>query len=140
MNMFQVIILIIILSIFTTIHEVGHFVCARMFRKSISEFCIGCGPVIYRKGIFVLRLIPFLGYNMMEIDINADDRKELKENFFILISGYIATSILAIFIYPFSKILSLGFLISIIGDYISSSTSDGKRAIRTLCIIYERSK
>lgn len=130
MNMFQYLILTVaILSVVTTIHELGHFICAKTFKKTVSEFCIGCGPIIFRKGIFVLRLIPFLGYNMIELDINDSDIRELKKNLLILISGYITMIIIAIFIYPFSNAIAFLFLVSIIADSISSNTSDGKLAI-----------
>ena len=136
MNMFQSIILAIIVGeTFTTIHELGHFACARIFRRQINEFCIGCGPIIYKNGIFVLRLLPFVGYNMIEMDSNSTNIKEQKENFFIFISGYMADTILTIFICPFSNTLCFALLLSIsiciIFEYVALKNSDTRQTNKT---------
>ena len=52
------------------IHELGHFLFAKLFGVRVNEFAIGMGPKIWgkKKGetLYSLRLIPFGGYCSME--------------------------------------------------------------------------
>lgn len=52
------------------IHELGHFVTAKLNHVTVHEFSIGMGPVLFkrRKGItqYSLRLLPIGGYVQME--------------------------------------------------------------------------
>ena len=68
MNTFLTIIgAIIIFSVIIFVHELGHFLSARLFGVTIHEFSIGMGPAIVqkRKGdetVYSLRAIPVGGY------------------------------------------------------------------------------
>lgn len=62
------------------IHELGHYLCARLFKVSIHEFAIGMGPKLLRRvskktGIaYSLRALPIGGYVSMEgEDAQSDD-------------------------------------------------------------------
>ena len=48
------------------IHELGHFLIAKLFKIKIKEFAIGFGPIILKKQgketKYVLRLIPLGGF------------------------------------------------------------------------------
>ncbi len=59
-------------------HELGHFICARIFKVKINEFSIGMGPAILkrRRGdtLYSLRALPIGGYVAMEgEDEDSDD-------------------------------------------------------------------
>lgn len=61
--------LIFMLSVIVIIHELGHFMVARLFGVYCKEFSIGMGPLLYshqgKQTQFSIRAIPFGGYVMM---------------------------------------------------------------------------
>lgn len=66
MKVFYVLIAILILGFIVVMHELGHFLVARICGISVSEFSIGFGPKLIglrRKGIdYSLRAVPLGGY------------------------------------------------------------------------------
>ncbi len=53
---------ILALLLMVTVHETGHYIVARLCGLEVEEFGIGFGPILYRRGHFHLRLIPFGAY------------------------------------------------------------------------------
>lgn len=73
-----VIFAIIIFSLIIFVHELGHFLAARMFGVKVHEFAIGMGPAIYSKQKgdtkYSVRAIPMGGFCSMEgEDCESDD-------------------------------------------------------------------
>lgn len=65
---------IFMLLLVLTIHEIGHFVFAKIYKVNIKEFSIGFGPkILYRttkSGMRIsLRLIPIMAYVMLDSKI-----------------------------------------------------------------------
>lgn len=62
--------IIVLLGVLITIHELGHFVVAKLCKVKVNEFAIGFGPTLWRKQgketKYTLRLIPLGGYNSLE--------------------------------------------------------------------------
>ena len=61
----------IVLGILVTIHELGHYLAARFCGVKVYRFCLGFGPVIFRKvrkngEEFALALLPLGGYVKMK--------------------------------------------------------------------------
>ncbi|MBP1588400.1 MAG: site-2 protease family protein [Clostridia bacterium] len=80
MNIFLgILIMILILSILTVVHEWGHFIAARIFKVRVTEFAVFMGPKIFsRKSkktgtVFSLRLFPLGGYCAFPDDNNEAD-------------------------------------------------------------------
>ncbi len=108
------------------IHELGHFLFAKLFGVRVNEFAIGMGPKIWgkKKGetLYSLRLIPFGGYCSMEgedeesSDERAFGRKKVWQRIIIVVAG--AT---------FNIILGLIFLLVVQGqqDLFASKTITG---------------
>ena len=52
------------------VHELGHFIAARIFHVKVNEFAIGMGPAIIKKQRgetqYSLRILPFGGFCAME--------------------------------------------------------------------------
>ncbi len=73
----NIILAIIALLIMVTIHETGHFLAAIYSGLTVEEFSIGFGPLIYKKGIFELRLVPLGAYVMIkeleDVDWEGED-------------------------------------------------------------------
>lgn len=61
---------IIIFSVIIFVHELGHFLTARLFGVTVHEFAIGMGPALYKKQgkntLYSIRAIPMGGYCKME--------------------------------------------------------------------------
>ncbi len=73
MNIIWVFLLtVLIFGVLITVHELGHFIAARIFKVKVNEFAIGMGPKILshrskKSGtLYTLRLLPIGGYNSIE--------------------------------------------------------------------------
>ena len=88
---------LILLSILILIHELGHYIAARIFKVTIKEFSIFMGPKLLSKNVkgidYTLRLIPIGGYVAMEgetedsEDENALNRKPKWQQAIIMAAG-----------------------------------------------------
>lgn len=69
--------IIFVLGFLVLIHELGHFLVARLCKVKVNEFSIGFGPNIWKKQgkqtKYSLRLIPLGGYVSLE---GEDERSE----------------------------------------------------------------
>lgn len=75
-----IIIAILIFGLIITVHELGHFICAKLSGIRVLEFSIGMGPKIVqrKKGetVYSLRALPIGGYCAMEgEDETTDDER-----------------------------------------------------------------
>ena len=70
---------LLIFSVLIFVHELGHFLFAKLFNVQVNEFSIGMGPrILSKKGketVYSWRLFPIGGFCAME----GEDREE--ENF-----------------------------------------------------------
>ena len=74
----QIIVFILGLSLLITIHELGHFIIAKIFGVYCHEFSIGMGPAIFsiKKGEtkYSVRWLPIGGYvSMAGEEVNQDE-------------------------------------------------------------------
>ena len=113
---------LVLLGVLVTIHELGHFIVARICNVHVQRFSIGMGPVFYKKNDkygteFALSAIPLGGYVSMItnklIEIDPESVKDLTEeqlkNTFdskpkwqrasIMFAGPLANFLLSIFIF-----------------------------------------
>lgn len=94
-----IIIAILIFGILIAVHEMGHFIAAKLCKVRVSEFAIGMGPALFKrqKGetLYALRAFPIGGYCAMGEDDDAveahDDsafvNKKWWQKFIILVAG-----------------------------------------------------
>ncbi len=58
---------ILVFGVLITVHELGHFIVAKLTGMRVDEFAIGFGPLIYQnktaKTLYSLRMVPLGGYN-----------------------------------------------------------------------------
>lgn len=95
--MIYIIYAILIFGLLITVHELGHFITAKLSGIRVNEFAIGMGPAIfkYNKGEtqYSLRLLPIGGYVKMEgEDEEAQSPRSFSAKpawirFFVLVSG-----------------------------------------------------
>jgi len=65
-----IVLAIIAFSILIAIHEIGHFVAAKLLKVRVNEFAIGMGPKLLKKQgketLYSVRALPFGGFCAME--------------------------------------------------------------------------
>ena len=61
----NILLLLVVISVLTFIHELGHFIAAKLVKAKVLEFSVGFGPKIYSKKKnetdFSIRALPFGG-------------------------------------------------------------------------------
>lgn len=77
---------IAVILIALTIHELGHFTCAVIFKINIKELSIGIGPRLFswhsKKGIkYSLKLFPIMAYVLMDSHASRELYKDFREDF-----------------------------------------------------------
>ncbi len=109
----KIILALVFFSLMIFVHELGHFISARIFGVGVNEFSIGMGPrVISRKSkksstVYALRALPIGGFvSLVGEDENVDDENSLAkrpcwQRFIILLSGAamnILTAVVVMFV------------------------------------------
>ena len=92
-----IIIAILVFGIIVTVHEFGHFICAKLSGIKVNEFAVGMGPKIIQKKkgetMYSLRALPIGGYCAMESEdsTNSDARSfrnaKLWKRMIVLVAG-----------------------------------------------------
>jgi regulator of sigma E protease len=121
-----ILLVVLVLGVLIFIHELGHFLAARLVGATVFEFALGFGPRIiskeYKGTIYTVRLLPLGGF--VNILGDGDPTKEDLERFkeadieqgnlknkskwaqaFVMLAGILMNILLAIFCY----FLVLGF-------------------------------
>ena len=107
---------ILVLSVLIIIHELGHFISAKLFKMPVSEFAMGMGPkLLSYKGkntLYSVRGIPmggFVNIDGMEIDNpveNGFNTKPAWQRFIVLFAGVFMNFLLAlVIIVPFTMMV-----------------------------------
>lgn len=101
--------IIILLGVLITIHELGHFLVAKLCKVKVNEFAIGFGPAIWQKQgketKYTLRAIPLGGYNSLEGEEEASEdaksfsKASIPKRIAIVLAGATVNIIFAILIY-----------------------------------------
>lgn len=109
MIVLYILIAILVFGFLIFVHELGHFLFAKKFGVTISEFSLGMGPKLLSKkgkdGVeYALRLLPIGGYVAMvgededSDDPNAFHKKPAWQRFIIVIAGAIMNLLVGIII------------------------------------------
>ena len=65
-----ILVAILAFGILIAVHELGHFLVAKLCGVKVNEFAIGMGPAIFKKQgketLYSLRILPLGGYCAME--------------------------------------------------------------------------
>lgn len=99
MSIFSIIIAIFVFGLLIFIHEMGHFLAARLCKVTVTEFAVGMGPKLWsfvgkKSGTrYSIRALPFGGFTSMagedeeSDDPNAFSAKPLWQRFIITAAG-----------------------------------------------------
>ena len=134
--------IIFILGFLVFIHELGHFLVARLCKVRVNEFAIGFGPIIWKKEgkntKYALRLIPLGGFVSME---GEDEHSEAEDSFTkasipkriaIVAAGGLVNIIFAIMIY----IILISFITGSFATAISYTGDFAFSIIESLKILF----
>ncbi|HZK38664.1 MAG TPA: M50 family metallopeptidase [Clostridia bacterium] len=99
---------ILFFGIIIMVHELGHFLFAKIFKVRVNKFALGMGPALLKKTkgetTYSLRLLPIGGYCAMEgEDEDSDDErsfgsKPVWQRFIIVAAGAVINLILGLII------------------------------------------
>ena len=68
-SILNIVLFLVMLGVLVTIHELGHFLVAKMFKVYVFEFAVGFGPKVFRKKkgetYYSLRALPLGGFVSM---------------------------------------------------------------------------
>jgi len=112
----NILLFLLVISILTFVHELGHFISAKIIGAKVLEFSLGFGPKLFskkwRETIYSFRGLPFGGYVKIlgdgdpgeEMNSKADDKRDLRkkpkwQQIFVMLSGVTMNILLAISIY-----------------------------------------
>lgn len=145
MFIFNLLLFLIALSLLIFIHELGHFLFAKLFGVYCMEFSLGMGPAIFSKKFkfdnetkYSLRYLPIGGYVAMAGEIEGDEQeKELNIPYERTINGIKAwkRSIVVVAGVTFNFIFAL-ILIAIYIFASGVSTNDNRINIQDNSIAY----
>lgn len=104
----KILISLLILGIIILIHELGHFLSARLFKIPVEEFSIGMGTEVYTyegfRTKYSFRAIPVGGYvniKGMDLEDKSEDgfnQRPAYQRFIVLIAGVFMNFLLSYFI------------------------------------------
>ena len=107
----SIIFAILMFSVLIFVHELGHFMTAKLFGVQVNEFSMFMGPAVWKKQIgetlYAIRCIPFGGYCAMEgEDEETDSPRSFQKaawwkRVIILIAGSAMNLLTGILIYCF---------------------------------------
>lgn len=107
--LFNLLKIVAILGTLVAIHELGHFIVAKLCNVKVHKFSIGFGPKLFKKDSgeteYTLRLIPFGGFVQMEgeeersEDERAFNNKPVWQRIAIVSAGAIVNIIFAVIVY-----------------------------------------
>jgi len=112
----NILLFLLVISILTFVHELGHFISAKIIGAKVLEFSLGFGPKLFskkwRETLYSFRGLPFGGYVKIlgdgdpgeEMDSKADSKRDLRkkpkwQQIFVMLSGVTMNILLAISIY-----------------------------------------
>ncbi len=101
---------IFVFGVLVTVHELGHFITAKMTGMKVEEFAIGFGPNIYQQKdgdtLYSLRAIPLGGYNKIAgmdpedpWEPNGFKAKSIPTRMLVILAGSLMNFILPVILF-----------------------------------------
>lgn len=134
MDLLYVLLALLVFGFMILVHELGHFLFAKLFKVEINEFSIGMGPkIISKKGRdnvqYSLRLLPIGGYVAMEGENEESDnpnsysKKPVWQRFIIVIAGALVNILVGAIIMTILTISSPYYGTTTIADFQENAIS-----------------
>ena len=126
--------IVVLLGVLITIHELGHFIVAKLSKVKVNQFAIGFGPIIFQKQTketkYALRLIPLGGFVSMEGEegdsevSNSFAKAKMYKKILIVAAGAIVNIVFAIIIYFILSATSGTYVSNEVGDLIENYAAE----------------
>ena len=136
MTILTIIFAILLFSLLIFVHELGHFMAAKLSGVQVNEFAIFMGPAIFKKKVgetlYSIRCIPFGGYCAMEgedetsTDSKAFCNKKPWRRFLIVVMGAVFNLVLGFIIVAIILAPSDRFATTTIAEFAENSVSSQK--------------
>ncbi len=127
------IIAILAFCVIIIIHELGHFVAAKLCGIQVNEFSIGMGPKLFRfqKGdtAYSLRLLPIGGFVSMEGEDGTSDnprafnRKPVWQRMIVIVAGAVMNLVLGFFVVLISLCMTENIATTTVSSFRDASVS-----------------
>lgn len=79
----NVLLFILVIGVLTFVHELGHFLAAKLIKATVEEFSLGFGPKLlskkYHGTLYCIRILPLGGYVKILGDGDPETKKEKKD-------------------------------------------------------------
>lgn len=132
--LFTILSTLLLLTILVFIHELGHFLAAKLFKANVKEFAIGFGKRIvskkYKGTIYSIRILPLGGFVDLEGEVDSNTtnsfrNKRAYQKIIILAAGVFMNVIFSFFALGlFLSSNSYKFTIPSLTNYSFSNTSN----------------
>ena len=135
MIVLYILIAILVFGFLIFIHELGHFLFAKKFGVTITEFSLGMGPKILSKkgkdGVdYSLRVLPIGGFVAMvgeeedSDDPNAFNKKPAWQRFIIVIAGAVMNLLVGVIIMIILTLTTSRFGSTVVAEFVDGATSN----------------
>lgn len=132
---------ILLFSFLIFIHELGHFVAAKLSGVQVNEFALFMGPAIFKKQVgqtlYSIRCIPIGGYCAMEGEDTESDNPHSFGNakwwkrLIILVAGAFMNFVVGVLIMVIVYMPAKQFVVPVISSFESYSTVSGENGLQT---------
>lgn len=132
-NAWPILVAILVFCVIIFIHELGHFLFAKLLGVKVNEFALGFGPAIFKfqKGEtkYALRLLPLGGFCAMEgededsKDPRAFNNKPVWRRFIIIVAGAVFNIILGFIIMTLVLVPQQNILNTTVGGFTETAVS-----------------
>lgn len=137
---FSILSAILIFSFLIFVHELGHFICAKLSGVQVNEFAMFMGPAIWKKKIgetlYSIRCIPLGGYCAMEgEDSETDNPRSFQKTawwkrLIILVAGAAMNFLAGLLLLGIVYAPSEQFIAPVIDSFEEFSTIDGEDGLQ----------
>ena len=135
MIILYILLAILVFGFLIFVHELGHFLFAKLFHVTVTEFSLGMGPKLISKtgkdGVaYSLRAIPVGGFVAMvgedeeSDDPNSFDKKPAWQRFIIVVAGAVMNLLVGIIIMVIMTIATPRFGGTTVAEFYDTSTSN----------------
>lgn len=147
MKLLYILTAILLFGLLIAVHELGHFIAAKLCGVRVNEFSIGMGPLLFRRGRgeteYSLRLLPVGGYCAMEGededtgDARSFVRQGVLKKFVILAAGSFMNFVAGLLIIVFLFAGASGFYVDRINGLAPEVTQTGEDGLMAGDRIYK---
>ena len=131
---------ILLFSVLIFVHELGHFVAAKLSGVQVNEFSMFMGPILWSKQagetLYSIRLIPIGGFCAMEGEDGGSDNPRSFEKaawwkrFIILVAGAAMNFVIGVMLMVIVYLPARQAVVPVIESFTDYATVDGEKGLQ----------